>query len=396
MYVGRETNYPGKEEHVPPAPFYSPLLADAYCPERRSYAVLSWGQIPTPSIHRSGALFAAQFRDLGTGAIEVTYVCFNFADDPITSLDTPWGGVRTSVFPELVLAGKTGAYQFHTPYSGDMRGYYSDIKDTGGWAAGTQNAADPHAFALGLVFGNDQHWAEQSAMEKTNPARFQRTPSIYGAGDSRHGPRDYTAMVVGNRPNLRPGETYYRRVYFLIGTLSEVAEKAKTLEPLADYGRLAFAETDTLLLPLHARKMPNGQIIPTVEVPDQAGDPLCCTYAYPVEGSKPLFLLQEANSGRYAVSADPYLFCTRVAFENPYPQGEPKHTGFENRVQYLTYDGKTRWLGILGYAMPLAKADSKRHRYAAIATVPALAELFQPGESAKADALLVRTTNNPK
>lgn len=389
MYVGRESNYPGEEENVPDAPFYSPMLANSYREDQRSYAVMSWGQVPTPSIQRSGVLFAVQFRDLGAGVIEATYVCFNFGEAPVTSLDTPWGGVRTSLFPELVMADTKGQYQFHTPFSGEMKGFHTDLKDTGGWGAATQNAADPHAWSLGLVFGRDQHWAEQSALDKASPARFQRTPTVYGAGDSRHGPRDYTVMSVGNRVNLGPGETYFRRVFFIIGTLSEVAEKAHALEPHADYHPLTFNESNTPLLPLYVRKIAGGHEVPTLENADQANAPICFTYAHPVKGSLPLFLLQETATGRYAVSTDPCRFCAKAPFANPYPEGDPKHGRFQNRVQYLTYDGKTKWLGILGYVMPQQKAGAPSG-YAPLGSIPALAQVFEPGEGGRADALLVR------
>ena len=392
MYVGRENNYPGPvEENVPAASFYSPMLAGTYRPEQRSYAVMSWGQIPTPSIHRSGVLFATQFRDLGAGVIEVSYLCFNFGDFPLTSMDTPWGGVRTSIFPELVLADTNGQYQFHTPFEGDMKGFHTDLKDTGGWAAATQNAASPQAYALGLVFGRDQHWTEQSAMEKSKPNRFQRTPTLYSAGDSRHGPRDYTVMAVGNRVDVRPGETYFRRVFSIIGTLSDVAEKAKVLAPHTDYHPLAFTEKETPLLPLFAQKMPNGQSVLGLESKGPADTPICFTYARPVKNSKPLFLMQETATGRYAVSTDPYLFCTKVPFKNPYPENDPKHASFENRVQYLTYDGKIRWLGIVGYAMPEGQADTRQHRYAALGSIRELADLLAKGASD--GSLLVRTTD---
>ncbi len=53
-------------------PFYSPILADHFDKEERSYSVLSWGQIPSPSINRSGILVYTKYRDLGAGVIEMT------------------------------------------------------------------------------------------------------------------------------------------------------------------------------------------------------------------------------------------------------------------------------------------------------------------------------------
>jgi len=392
-FIHQAGMYTSQKQNAPSAPFYSPMLAQSYRADQRSYAVMSWGQIPTPSVRRGLVLFYTQFRDLGGGVLEASYVCFDFGGYAVTSLDSPWGGVRTSVFPELVLADAGGQPQFHSAYYEQGDGYAVDTKDTGGWAAATQNAADPHGYALGLVFGRDQHWRSQSVLEKAAPDRFQRTPTVYASGDSRHGPRDYTVMEVSNRINCRIGETFFRRVYFIIGTLAEVTEKAKALEAHADYHPLVFDEDDTPLLPIYSRKVANGQLVPTLEMTSKSDVPMCFTYARPVEGSKPLFLMQETATGKYAISTDPYLFCARIAVKNPYPEDDPRHATFENRPQYLTYDGKTKWIDIMGYVMPREKADEKKLQYVGLDRIAPLAELFQPGESDKAKAFVVRTSN---
>lgn len=196
MYVGKQQTF------SPKSPFYAPLLATREDAAACSYAVMNWGQVPTASIHRSDVLFATQVRDLGAGVIEMSYLCFNFGHFPLNGLNTPWGGVRTSVFLELVLSQPDGSYRFHTPFSIAERGSYGDIAKTGGWAAATQNAANPAAFAVGLVFGRDLHWPEQLKLQRAKTPGFQQSPTVYGAGDSRHGPRDYTVMDVSSRVNI--------------------------------------------------------------------------------------------------------------------------------------------------------------------------------------------------
>ncbi|MEI6820067.1 MAG: hypothetical protein WCL19_10765 [Verrucomicrobiota bacterium] len=389
MYVGK------KQAFSPKSPFYAPLLATREDAASRSYAVMNWGQVPTASIHRSDVLFTTQFRDLGAGVIELSYLCFNFGNFPLNGLNTPWGGVRTSVFPELVLSQPDGSYRFHTPFTIDMPGTYGDIAKTGGWAAATQNAANPAAFALGLVFGRDLHWPGQLQLQRAKTPGFQHSPTVYGAGDSRHGARDYTVMDVSTRVNILPGETFFRRIYLVLGTLSEVAEAGRKLESFADYHPMDFTEATTPLLPLYEKPMDKGQIVPSLAAPSPDAAPLCHLYAHPVKHSKPLFLLQEAATGRYLLSTDPALLSRKEQFANPYPEGDPKHAAFQNRVQYVNHEGRAKSLSLLGYVMPRERADAMKHRYTALSAIPALATLFQAGESIEANALMLRTSATP-
>jgi hypothetical protein len=384
MYVGKQQTF------SPKVPFYAPLLAAHEDAAARSYAVMNWGQIPTASIHRSDVLFATRFRDLGAGVIEISYLCFNFGSFPLNGLNTPWGGVRTSVFPELVLSQPDGGYRFSTPYSIAERGSYRDIGKTGGWAAATQNAATPAAFSLGLVFGRDLHWPEQEKLKRAKTPGFQHSATVYGAGDSRHGARDYTVMDVSSRVTILPGECFFRRIFMVLGTLGEVAEASRKLESFADYHLVEFTESDTPLLPLYARSMDKGQIVPSLEAPTPDAKPVGQLYAHPVKHSKPLFLLQEAATGLYHLSTDPALLNRKEPFANPYPESHPKHVAFQNRVQYVNYEGRTKSISLLGYVIPREKADEAKHRYSSIGAIPALADLFQAGESLAADELLIR------
>ena len=390
MYVGKPQTY------SPKLPFYAPLLATREDAAARSYAVMNWGQVPTASIHRGDVLFTTQFRDLGAGVIEISYLCFNFGDFPLNGLNTPWGGVRTSVFPELVLSQPDGGYRFRTPFSIAERGTYGDIAKTGGWAAATQNAANPAAFALGLVFGRDLHWPEQEKLKRAQTPGFQHSATVYGAGDARHGPRDYTVMDVSSRVTILPGESFFRRIFIVLGTLQEVAEAGRKLEPFTDYNLLDFTESNTPVLPLYLQPMDQGQNVPSLDAPAPAAKPIGQLYARPVKHAKPLFLLQAAATGRYHLSTDPALLNRKEPFANPYPVGHPKHAAFTNRVQYVNYEGRAKSISLLGYVMPREKADATKHRYATLSSIPAFADLFQAGESLSAEALLIRTSNQPE
>ena len=161
-------------------PFYSPILATRYDAEGRAYSLVSWGQIPDASVNRSGILAYVQYRDLGAGVIEVSYVIYNFENEPMSNL-SPWGGVRTSVFPEHVVSNPDGSYRLFTPWNYGSPGCRIQFEETGGWAAATQNAADPHSYAIAVVFG-----------KKLDRKGGHRGKPRYDCGNSRHGTRDYT------------------------------------------------------------------------------------------------------------------------------------------------------------------------------------------------------------
>jgi len=397
-YIHQSGMYVDKKDQPlsPKKPFYAPLLATHEDAASRSYAVMNWGQVPTASIHRSDVLFTTQFRDLGAGVIEMSYLCFNFGNFPLNGLNTPWGGVRTSVFPELVLSQPDGSYRFHTPFSIDTPGTHDDIAKTGGWAAATQNATNPAAYSLGIVFGRDLHWPEQQALQRAKTPGFQKSPTVYGAGDSRHGVRDYTVMDVSSRVMIHPGECFFRRIFMVIGTLDEVADTGRKLESFADYHMMDFTEADTPLLPLYAQPMDKGQVVATLDAPAPNATPIACVYARPVKHSKPLFLVQEAATGRYHLSTDPAMLSRKEPFANPYPESDSKHAAFQGRVQYVNYEGRAKSMTLLGYAMPREKAAAGKHRYVPLSRIPALADLFQAGESLSADALLIRTSDYPE
>ena len=389
LYVGREQKF------TPERPFYCPLLASHWNEKERTYTMINWGLCPTISINRSDVLFMVRFRDLGAGVIELNHLCYNFGTFPYHTLATMWGGVRTSVLPELVLSNPDGSYRFHTPYSLDSKDVYVDVINAGGWAAATQNAANPNSFALGLVFGRDPQWPEQRRLKQSGATSWQNSPTVYGAGDSRHGERDYTVMNMDNRVTIAPGECFFRRTFMVIGTLGAVAEAGRKLETFADLHPVVFSEQDTPLLPLYLKTTDKTPAQPTLDPPTPEAKPVCQLYARPVKHSKPLFLLQDGGTGAYILTTDPALQCSKVPFENPYPVGHEKHDRFENRVQYVTHQTRTKSWQLLGYVMPREKVDAGKYRYAALNSIPALAALFQAGESIEANALLLRTSATP-
>ena len=246
------------------------------------------------------------------------------------------------------------------------------------------------------MFGRDLHWPEQEQLKRAQTPGFQHSATVYGAGDARHGPRDYTVMDVSSRVTILPGESFFRRIFIVLGTLQEVAEAGRKLESFTDYHLMDFNESDTPLLPLYAQPVNQGQSSPSLEAPASDAKAIGQLYARPVKHAKPLFLLQAAATGHYHLSTDPALLNRKEPFANPYPEGHPKHAAFTNRVQYVNYEGRAKSISLLGYVMPREKADATKHHYATLSSIPALAGLFQAGESLSAEALLIRTSNQPE
>lgn len=358
--------------------FYSPILGEQFDPARRAYSILSWGQIPSPSsINRSGVLVYNQYRDLGAGVIEITYLVYNFEDEPMTNL-SPWGGTRTSVFPEHVISNPDGTYRFFTPFSygfEELEGCRIHFEDTGGWGAMTANAADPNSYALGLVFGTD---LDRKGLHYGKPR--------YDVGDSRHGTRDYTVQATVINIRDQPGTPHLLRMYLVIGTLGEVAEKANRLAEFADYEPLTFTEADTPRVPLYQKRIGEDLVLTRTPTPR----PLCEVYAWPVNGSVPLFLMKNNQTGRHFITADPYAQCEQEPFKNPLKPGDEGFEKYQNRTVFRPYSGKTDWIELLGFVMPEAKADAGAFPYAALSGLLTEDHAFDAGDKLDATQLKVR------
>jgi len=358
-------------------PFYSPLLAEDYNEQDRSYSVLNWGQIPSASINRSGILVYTKYRDLGAGVIEVTYVIYNFEDEPMTNLG-PWGGVRTSVFPEHVISNPDGSYRYFTPWTygyDKFEGCRANFEDTGGWAAVTANADNPYSHAIAVVFGKN---LDKKGQHYGKPR--------YDCGDSRHGKRDYTVQATVILVKDKPGTPHMLRMYFVLGTLDKVAEKANQLADHADYEPLNLTEADTPLVSLYAKQINKDTVLSR----NGAGKLVCKVYAWPVNQSVPLFMMKNNVTGTHFVTTDPYAQCEREPFKNPLKPGHESYEKYQNRIIYHPYRRKTDWVEFLGFVLPKDKADMKTYKYVPLSSISAVKESFDAGEKLDANSLRVR------
>lgn len=357
--------------------FYSPILAEDVDIERRAYSVLCWQIIPDPSINRSGMLAYNQYRDLGDGVIEVTYIMYNFSKYPLDNI-SPWGGVRTSSFPDGVLSNPDGTYRQWLPASFGGQGIECsvDLKTTGGWAAMTQDSKNVEGKTLGLVFGND---ANQQDKNVQRPGR-----STYDSGMTNP-ERDYTVQALNIPTNAAPGTAYLVRMYFVLGTLSEVAKKSNELAKYAAAYPIEFAPKETPMVDVYLNQSPDQQPILSRNPAGSDAKKICRVFAYPVPNSMPLFVIRDNESQKTFVTTDPYAKCLQEHFENPFSPDSPYYHKYNNRKVYKPYAGKTEWVELLGFA-----ATSNQDSCKPIADIPELNSLYYAGDGREAKSLFVR------
>ena len=93
-------------------PFYSPSVAKHCSTDSRQCSFAAWGQqAHTPTIHQSAMIYYTRYKDCGDGVIEVTYAMHNAnpsGGDYFDYSNTPWGGVRPSVFRDVLNARADG------------------------------------------------------------------------------------------------------------------------------------------------------------------------------------------------------------------------------------------------------------------------------------------------
>jgi uncharacterized protein (TIGR03437 family) len=318
--------------------FYSPMLASSFDPTSNAAFALSWGQqAHIPNVNPAGLLYYERVKDLGSGVIEVTYVIYNFGPDVIDYQDTPWGGVRKSVLPVTLASNPDGSFKTVTGLWGAAVPNLLNLKNTGGWIAWTQNAANTSSPTLALVLGKD---TVPMPSYQSAPARF--------AWGTAAAVDDFEVVEVTPFVNQAPGSAYYFRVYLVSGTLSNVQTLANSLAPSAAKGPVVFTEDNADLEAVYTQTAANGQTILTT-TPTAGQQPAFYTYAEPVANSLPLFVLKSTSTGSLRLSTNPCELCTQVVTTNG--------------TILKPYDGTVQYVGFLGYVLPAQYQKSKAPIY---------------------------------
>lgn len=326
-------------------PFYSPLLGEKYESESRTYSVINLVTIPSASINRADMLQYLNYRDVGSGVLEITYYVYNYHSYTCTGGSTPWAGLRHSKLPNTIRGTTDNGFE-------DFEGGFYNIKDAGnGWMAQTEDSSNSDSWTIGFVHGKDDYYDAERQKYTLGEQSVQFAPTIIQSLFGGNTVRDFQIINLSNRLDLNPGEGFFRRVYMVFGKLSNVAAKCASLSENTDYGELEFTKDSSLKTPLYKTTI-SDQTILTTEIPDTSSLPLGSIYSTPVKGTVPLFQLRNRATGAYNLSTDQYAICNKEPFVNPLDPTEERYDFFENRHIYQIYDETTEWVSLLGYVLP--------------------------------------------
>jgi hypothetical protein len=342
-------------------PFYNPILGEKFNPDDRSYSVINWGLVPKPNINRGDVLFYSRYRDMGNGVIEITFYCYNFGNRIYNFAENPWFAFRPSKFPNMV-EGIDGSPTFKINNKGFGDGA---IPGVGGWGAGTVNPSDPNSLTCALV------WGTQSRMNVN-----------FGFVDK--GERDMMLLAPSAGFLMPYGKGIRYRRYVVLGKLTEVAQICKELNSEAFFESIEFTTDYSGRLPIYQTTLEGQNILTTTPT----GSPIGQLYPIPVKNSLPIILMKNNDTGKYFISSDPYAICGKVPFTNPYPFGHEKYETYQNRHIYQSYDGKTEWISLLGYALPVGDGKIGLNSHIPLSNI--LGDVaFIAGEKLNANELMV-------
>ena len=309
-------------------PFYSPILDERFNANDRSYSIVNWGLVPKPSINRSDVLFYSRYRDIGNGVLEITFYCYNFGNRTYNFAETPWFAARPSKFPNMIVGiNGTSAFNVNNKSFGS-----GAITSSGGWGAYTVDPSNNDSITCALVWGT--------------------TTSSMGVnfGYVDKGTRDMSLIAPSKSAISMPGGTGIRyRRYVVFGKLQTVQDICSKLNPYSFFETIELSENYSGKMPIY-KTTRDGQSILTRS---PVGTPVARTFPIPVKNSLPLLLVKNNITGNYFLSTDPYAACGKLPFTNPYPVGHVKYSTYQNRHIYQPYDGKTTWVELLGFVLPL-------------------------------------------
>ncbi|QEG21245.1 hypothetical protein MFFC18_11000 [Mariniblastus fucicola] len=305
-------------------PTFAPLLASGSA-DANSWSTLSLAvQADTNSNPQqpSGLLNYQRTRDLGDGVIEVTHSIYNFGDHTVDFHNLPWGGVRKTEFDHMLVSNPGGGFAEREIKSfGEPKGQVVLAENTNGWAAFTEGTQGTDR-GLAYVFGNsDTHQSEQW---QTNKSSWRWGD---GGGDVIGIPiRNFNVGTFRRFVDVEPGDLFESRYFMVLGDVDHIEStiEDRGLSGEAMYDKIRIREQDASTLSWRV-VTDNGSITVLetgVNVPSNFR-----TYAKPVSGSKPLFLLEDTE-GRQYLSVDAYAI-------SDFPWG-----------------GETTYKGLLGFVLP--------------------------------------------
>lgn len=313
--------------------FYSPLMASFYDETDRSYYVTNWGQqAHVPSLYKSGLLYTTKYKDIGEGILEVTYIIQNFGKDVQNHLNMPWGGVRSSNLRGQFISLPDNSLEISTANTATGAGLM-DIDDTGGYFIFASDTLSETSPSLGLVFGNE---VRKNDFTENNLSRIYFRYAQVGSDANL---RDYSLFVVIPKIEVKPGDVFYYRFYYVNGNRTYVHEKSQELVPFTDYGFIEADPEETPLVPVLSTDLDNAL---TQDI---------SLFTSPVKDMVPIFLMKDTASGITYISPDLYHNVETLPFINPYSPEDNKFSTYQDRVVYRNYSGNIEYKRLMGYGV---------------------------------------------
>ena len=314
-------------------PTYAPLLISGSV-ETNAYSTLSLAvQADANSVPQvaPGILNYQRVRDLGDGVIEVTNGIYNFGGNTVDFHNLPWGGVRHTVLDSMLVANPGGGFSQRA--IDDFPEFESQtelVNNTGGWAAFTQGSA-PSSQGLAYVFGDTDAHLNEVWQTNRSSWRWGRA-----AGDFFFIPiRNFNIGTFRREVDIAPGDFFESRHFLVLGDVAHIEStiEQRGLVEAANYDMVSLSQSDSSRLAYRIETNSSAVItVLEVAVGSQASFE---TFAHPVAGSQPLFLMQDA-AGQQFLSVDPYALSS------------------------TPYDGSTEYLGLLGFVVPDALREADR------------------------------------
>lgn len=332
--------------------FPSPMVAEWYDPDQMAYTTVNLALSPgLPTLIYHHILVYHRYRYMGNGVIEVTVVSFNFGDWTYAYGGIPWGGVRTTAFPDLHISNPDGTYDRVDVYYGEEN-CGRNVSTTDGWILATDEGEDPHRQAFAFIYGRDYPYekiqTEDPRASLVTFGRAGRTP------DGSPNSRAFTVMANSVRGKMTPGEEFWVRYYLSAGPLDQVLDNAKEYGGKGDYGVLEIRPETATTSPLFQKTLSNGDTLLS-HTGESGSAPVCRVFNEPVRGSVPLFTIRELPEGKTLVTTDIYALSRKEKYNNPVPKESEHHAYLEEAYKSYVYESESlkplKW-DLLGYVLP--------------------------------------------
>ncbi len=193
--------------------------------------------------------------------------------------------------------------------------------------------------------------------------------------------RNYDVCEVIPKLLIRPGQTIWYRSFLVVGPKKRVMQQATKLVDHVDYGLLDF---DAKSSPKLRVSVDNNSVSIVGVASAMATEPATASktktkfnflvYARPVAGTKPLFLIQNQNTGQKVVTTDPYFFVSKEKLDINLPEQHPLSKYYNKATGYSLADRNSKWESLLGFAREQKPASGNWSRLSKV-----LNESFFPG-----------------